>query len=52
MSKNHDRYKEDYSHIDLEQLEEMPVEKFEKFRPKKKDAGKSKGKKPDPGAEE
>ena len=36
MSKNHDRYKEDYSHLDVEKLEEIDTEKFEKFRPKKK----------------
>ena len=36
MSKNHDRYKEDYSTIDIEQLEEIDTEKFEKFRPKNK----------------
>ena len=44
MSKNHDRYKEDYSTIDIEQLEEIDTEKFEKFRPKnkKKIQGKSK----------
>jgi hypothetical protein len=33
MSKNHDRYKEDYSTIDIEQLEEIDIEKF---RPKNK----------------
>ena len=44
MSKNHDRYKEDYSTIDIEQLEEIDTEKFEKFRPrnKKNIQGKSK----------
>ena len=46
MSKNHDRYKEDYSTIDIEQLEEIDTEKFEKFRPKNKKniQGKSKDK--------
>lgn len=42
MSKNHDRYKEDYSHVDIEQLEEIDTEKFEKFRPKNKKNIKSK----------
>ncbi len=42
MSKNQDRYKEDYSHIDIEELEEMDTEKFEKFHPKKKPAPKKK----------
>jgi hypothetical protein len=36
MSKNNDRYKEDYSHVDIEQLDEIETKKFEKFRPKKK----------------
>lgn len=45
MSKNHDRYKEDYAHIDTEQLEEMETERFEKFRPKKKTASSHKDKK-------
>ena len=42
MSKKHDRYKEDYVHTDPEALEEMEVEHFEKFRPKKKESPKSK----------
>ena len=42
MSKKQDRYKEDYAHEDLEKLEEMETEHFEKFRPKKT---KQKGKK-------
>ncbi len=46
MSKKHDRYKEDYSHIDIEELEEMATEKFEKFRPKKKHSSSKKEKKP------
>jgi hypothetical protein len=37
MSKNNDRYKEDYSHVDIDQLDEVETKKFEKFRPKKKD---------------
>lgn len=36
MSKNQDRYKEDYTHIDIEELDEMEVQKFQKLRPKKK----------------
>lgn len=44
MSKNHDRYKEDYSHLDIEKLEEIDTEKFEKFRPKKSKDIKSKDK--------
>lgn len=44
MSKNNDRYKEDYSHIDIDQLDEVETTKFEKFRPKKKEKGKSKDK--------
>jgi hypothetical protein len=35
MSKNQDRYKEDYTHIDMDQLDELEVEKFQKLRPKK-----------------
>jgi hypothetical protein len=48
MSKNQDRYKEDYVHTDLEQLEEMETEHFEKFKPKKKDAKATDKKKPSP----
>ena len=47
MSKNQDRYKEDYIHLldNVEQLEEIETKKFEKFRPKnKKNTGKSKDK--------
>jgi len=44
MSKNQDRYKEDYVNIDIEKLEEMEVEHFEKFHPKKKESVKSKDK--------
>lgn len=44
MSKNNDRYKEDYSHIDIDQLDEIETAKFEKFRPKKKDKNKPKQK--------
>jgi len=45
MSKNHGRYKEDYSTTDIEQLDEIETKKFEKFRPKnKKNKGKSKDK--------
>lgn len=44
MSKNNDRYKEDYSHVDIEQLDEIETKKFEKFRPKKKAKGKVKDK--------
>lgn len=36
MSKKNDRYKEDYSNVDIEELDEIETEKFEKFRPKKK----------------
>lgn len=36
MSKKQDRYKEDYSHIDLDQLDEIETKKFEKFHSKKK----------------
>ena len=35
MSKNQDRYKEDYIHIDMDELDELEVEKFQKLRPKK-----------------
>lgn len=48
MSKNHDRYKEDLSHLDIETLEDMETESFERFRPKKKEdkkLSKSKSKK-------
>jgi hypothetical protein len=41
MQKNNDRYKEDYSHLDIEELDELETKKFEKFQPKKK---KNKGK--------
>lgn len=44
MSKNHDRYKEDYTEIDVEELEEIETERFEKFRPKKKGKNKPKHK--------
>jgi hypothetical protein len=44
MSKNHDRYKEDYTEIDVEELDEIETEKFEKFRPKKKGNNKIKHK--------
>lgn len=46
MSKNHDRYKEDYTNLveDLEYLEEVETQKFEKFRPKKKNPSKTKHK--------
>jgi len=44
MSKNHDRYKEDYSTVDIERLEEIDTEKFEKFRPKNKKNIKGKSK--------
>jgi hypothetical protein len=44
MSKNQDRYKEDYSHLDIEELDELDTEKFEKFRPKKSKDTKSKDK--------
>lgn len=40
MSKNQDRYKEDYIHIDMDELDELEVEKFQKLRPKKKGAAK------------
>lgn len=36
MSKNNDRYKEDYSNVNIEELDEIETEKFQKFRPKKK----------------
>ena len=36
MSKNHDRYKEDLSHLDIEELDELETQKFERFHPKKK----------------
>jgi hypothetical protein len=35
MSKNHARYKEDYTHLNEEFLDEVETEKFEKFHPKK-----------------
>ena len=35
MSKNQDRYKEDYVHVDLDELDELETEKFEKFHSKK-----------------
>lgn len=41
MSKNNDRYKEDYSNVDIEELDEIETEKFQKFRPKKKKNKKS-----------
>jgi hypothetical protein len=44
MSKNQDRYKEDYTEIDVEELEEIETERFEKFRPKKKGKNKPKHK--------
>lgn len=44
MSKNNDRYKEDYTVIDIEELDEIETTKFEKFRPKKKDKNKIKNK--------
>jgi hypothetical protein len=44
MSKNNGRYKEDYTEIDIEELDEMETEKFEKFRPKKKGKNKTKHK--------
>jgi hypothetical protein len=46
MSKNQDRYKEDYIHLaeNIEELEELETEKFEKFRPKKKHQSKVKHK--------
>ena len=37
MSKNQDRYKEDYTEVDIERLDELDTEKFEKFHPKKQD---------------
>jgi hypothetical protein len=48
MSKNNHRYKEDYTNVDLEELEERPVEKFERFRPKKNKPVNKGKKKPDP----
>jgi len=45
MSKNQGRYKEDYTHTDIEELEDMTTESFEKFRPKKKTASNKKDKK-------
>ncbi len=36
MSKNYDRYKEDYTQLDVEDLEEVNTERFEKFKSKKK----------------
>jgi hypothetical protein len=44
MSKNNDRYKEDYISIDIEELDEIETRKFEKFRPKKKKSVKGKDK--------
>ena len=35
MSKNQDRYKEDLSHLDIETLDEIETQKFERFHPKK-----------------
>jgi hypothetical protein len=42
MSKNHDRYKEDYINLieNVEELDEIETQKFEKFRPKKKNPSK------------
>ena len=42
MSKNQDRYKEDYLDKDIEEFDEIETEKFEKFRPKKSKDIKSK----------
>jgi hypothetical protein len=44
MSKNQDRYKEDYINLieNVEELEELETKKFEKFSPKKKNPPKSK----------
>lgn len=46
MSKNQDRYKEDYIALveNIEELDEIETEKFEKFRPKKKNPSKTKHK--------
>jgi hypothetical protein len=41
MSKNQDRYKEDYLDKNIEELDELDTEKFEKFNSKKKDKKKS-----------
>jgi hypothetical protein len=35
MSKNIDRYKADLSHLDIETLDELETQKFERFHPKK-----------------
>jgi hypothetical protein len=35
MSKNNQRYKEDYTNVDLEELEEREPKKFERIRTKK-----------------
>ena len=42
MSKNIDRYKEDLSHLDIETLEEIETQSFERFRPKKQKPEKGK----------
>ena len=46
MSKNQDRYKEDYINLieNVDALEEIETPKFEKFRPKKKNSPKAKHK--------
>jgi hypothetical protein len=44
MSKNNDRYKEDYISVDIEELDEIETKRFEKFRPKKKEKAKAKHK--------
>ena len=36
MSKNNDRYKEDYTQMDIDVLEEINTERFEKFKSKNK----------------
>jgi hypothetical protein len=36
MSKNNDRYKEDYTQLDIDVLEEINPQRFEKFKSKKK----------------
>jgi hypothetical protein len=48
MSKNQDRYKEDYITLidNVEELDEIETQKFEKFHPKKKNADKVKYNKP------
>ena len=45
MSKNHNRYKEDLSHLDINTLEDLETKKFERFHPKKKEAKKQTPKK-------